>query len=52
MSAAPDTVNYDMYEDQHICAKLEQLRADPKIVDETDQLIGMVEMSLKKTSGL
>jgi hypothetical protein len=50
-SAMPDTANYDLYDDQHVCAKLEQLRADTKIVEETDSLIEMVEKSLKKTSG-
>lgn len=51
MSAAPDTAQYDMYDEQHICTKLEQLRAEQKIVEETDALIEMVEKSLKKTSG-
>lgn len=50
--AIPDTTAYDLFDEQHCLAKLEQLRAEPKIVQETDALIELVEKALKKTSGL
>ncbi|KAI6182376.1 DZF domain-containing protein [Aphelenchoides bicaudatus] len=52
LSMPPDTAIYDVYDEQHVMTKLDQLRADPKIVEETDILIEMVEKSLKKTSDL
>lgn len=52
INSNPDTGMYDSYEEQHICAKLEQLRANPKIIEEVDSLIGMVEKALKRTSEL
>jgi hypothetical protein len=48
--AAPDTEAYDSFDEQHVFARLEQLRPDPKLIEETDALIEMLEKALKKAT--
>ncbi|KAI6178809.1 hypothetical protein M3Y98_00541700 [Aphelenchoides besseyi] len=48
--AIPDTAANDSYDEQHIYARLEQLRQEPSIMEVTNNLIALVESTLKYIS--
>ncbi|CAD5206945.1 unnamed protein product [Bursaphelenchus okinawaensis] len=49
-SALPDTTMYDAYDEQHVRARLEQIKPDHDKIKNCERLIEVVEKTLKKIS--
>ncbi|CAD5210256.1 unnamed protein product [Bursaphelenchus xylophilus] len=49
-SVLPDTAMYDAYDEQHVHARLEQIKPELEQIKDCERLVGVVEKALKKIS--